>query len=481
MQSSRIYTLTRMSKVMFSLNFIAMPIRSPCCYSFFCMKRISILFALLLFCSQPGFGQRQLDSRTLESIPVAKVWAGHSVGFDLLTTEKFQYVGYYDPDRNMVIAQRALGSKQWKKTVLPTKIGWDSHNYIEMAVDRDGYVHVSGNMHAVPLIYFRSEKPENIDHFERLPMTRQREERVTYPIFLKNKEGELYFQYRDGGSGNGNTLYNRYDSATKTWSPLFDTPFFDGEGEANAYMINPTLGPDGYFYTVWSWRLTPVANTCHNISCIRSRDMLHWETMNGQPLALPIQWRNRQPVVVPVGPWNGLTNMSYNIGWDQQKRACIVYHQYDPQGISQIFVTRWEKDSQGKGYWHTQQISRWPDFTWALDLNGSLKRSIVVSAVEPSGADALMVSYTHEKHGNGTWVLDGSTLEVKEERTGKKELSTAPLPDLPLNKDMEARTKTDNTGRYTMRWQTLPVNQDRPRPDPAPAPTELVIFKVREK
>ena len=129
----------------------------------------------------------------------------------------------------MVIAQRSLDSKQWKKTVLPTKVGWDSHNYIEMAVDRDGYLHVSGNMHAVPLVYFRSEKPENIERFEKLPMTGKREERVTYPIFLKNKEGELYFQYRDGGSGNGNTLYNRYDPATKTWSPLFDTPFFDGE------------------------------------------------------------------------------------------------------------------------------------------------------------------------------------------------------------------------------------------------------------
>ena len=96
-------------------------------------------------------------------------------------------------------------------------------------------------------------------------------------------------------------------------------------------MTNPTLGPDGYFYIVWSWRLTPVANTCHNLSCIRSRDMLRWETMDGQSIELPIQWRNSQPVVVPVGPWNGLTNMSYNIGWGSGKESlhCVSPVRYE--------------------------------------------------------------------------------------------------------------------------------------------------------
>lgn len=470
-----------MSKVMYVTNSVPSLIRSPGRCAFSRMKRILIVSILFLLSARPGFCQKQPNSEVLETIPVAKVWSGHSVGFDLLTTEQFQYVGYYDEGQNMVIAQRALNSRVWKKTILPTKVGWDSHNDIVMAVDKKGFLHVSGNMHAVPLIYFRSEAPENIDHFARLPMTGQKEERVTYPVFIKNKDGDLYFQYRDGGSGNGNTLYNRYDPVTQSWSPLFDTPFFDGEGESNAYSTNPSLGPDGYFYIVWSWRLTPVANTCHNLSCIRSRDMLHWETMSGQPVTLPIQWRNTQPVAVPVGPWNGLTNMSYNIGWDREKNPCIVYHQYDRQRISQIFVARWERNSAGKSSWQTQQISHWTDFTWALDLTGSLKHSITVSAVEPLGADDLTIHYTHEKYGSGTWVLDGSTLRVKKEISGKTKSPAAALPAITLNKDMEARTKTDNTGRYLMRWQTLPVNQDRSRPDPVPAPTELVIYKVGVK
>ncbi|GHB70649.1 BNR repeat-containing protein [Persicitalea jodogahamensis] len=445
------------------------------------MKRAFILPILLLFFVRFGFCQKRPNAEGFEIIPVAKVWSGHSVGFDLLTTDKFQYVGYYDEGQNMVIAQRPLGSRQWKKTVLPTKVGWDSHNYIEMAVDRDGYLHVSGNMHAVPLIYFRSEQPENIDQFIKLPMTGKREERVTYPIFLKNKSGDLYFQYRDGGSGNGTTLYNRYDPASKTWQPLFDTPFFDGEEEASAYMSLPTLGPDDYFYIVWMWRQTPTANTCHNISLVRSRDLLSWETVQGQPIELPIQWRNRSPIVVPIGPWNGLTNMAYNVGWDQDKKPCIVYHQYDPQGISQIFVARWEKDGEQAGNWHTQQISHWPDFTWALDERGSIKKSIHISNAKPTADGRLAVSYDHEKFGKGTWLLNHETLQTEKEVKEDTQPVGARLPQIVLNKDMEARTKTDNTGQYIMRWQTLPVNQDRPRPDPVPAPTDLVIYEIEKK
>jgi hypothetical protein len=428
-----------------------------------------------------AMAQNTSDKVPYESVAVDKVWSGHSVGFDLLTSDRFQYAAYYDADRNMVIAQRSLDSKAWKKTILPTRVGWDSHNYIEMALDAAGYLHVSGNMHNVPLIYFRTEKPEDIGRFEKLPMTGKNEEHVTYPIFFKDKSGDLYFQYRDGGSGNGITYWNKYDSSTKTWQSLFDTPLFDGEKEASAYMSNPRLGPDGYFYIIWMWRMTPVANTNHNLSCIRSRDLVKWETMHGDQVPLPIQWRNSKPTADPVGPWNGLINMSYTLGWDQTNAPCISYHKYDQQGISQVFVARWEKNKNGPGTWQTHQISQWPDFSWALNLSGSLRRSLSIGAVTPTEDGNLSVHYVHEKHGTGTWILDSKTLSPIRILPGKAGTQEPSLPVLALNKDMEAHTKSDNTGRYLMRWQTLPVNQDRPRTDISPAPTELVIYELGKK
>ncbi len=42
--------------------------------------------------------------------------------------------------------------------------------------------------------------------------------------------GELIFMYRDGSSGSGNHIFNKYSTSTGTWSRLLGTPLTDGEG-----------------------------------------------------------------------------------------------------------------------------------------------------------------------------------------------------------------------------------------------------------
>ncbi len=106
-----------------------------------------------------GHGGGAADVGTIQQIQVERVWAGHPVGFCLLTHAPFQFVAYYDAERRMSVAQRRLDSTNWTITRLPSKLGWDSHNYVTMAVDREGILHLAGNMHCVPLVYFRSEKP----------------------------------------------------------------------------------------------------------------------------------------------------------------------------------------------------------------------------------------------------------------------------------------------------------------------------------
>jgi hypothetical protein len=89
--------------------------------------------------------------KIIERSDIAPVWSGHPVGFALLTTEDLQYVGFYDADRNMVIASRQPGETSWKFQVLPTKIGWDSHNYITMTLDEVGQLHVAGKRVSFPV------------------------------------------------------------------------------------------------------------------------------------------------------------------------------------------------------------------------------------------------------------------------------------------------------------------------------------------
>ncbi|CAF3425594.1 unnamed protein product [Rotaria sp. Silwood1] len=148
-----------------------------------------------------------------------------------------------------------------------------------MAIDDDGYLHLSGNMHVVPLIYFRTAQSLNASTFVELNrMIGIDENRTTYPMFMRGLENEFIFTYRSGMSGDGNQIYNLYDLKTKTWKRLLDKLLTDDEGKRNAYFDGPIKGPDGYFHLAWVWRESPDASTYHDLSYARSKDLVSWET-----------------------------------------------------------------------------------------------------------------------------------------------------------------------------------------------------------
>jgi len=58
---------------------------------------------------------------------------------------------------------------------------------VVLGIDKAGYIHVSGNMHAMPMVYFRSRKPYDIGSMEPVhKMTGREESRVTYPNFFND-------------------------------------------------------------------------------------------------------------------------------------------------------------------------------------------------------------------------------------------------------------------------------------------------------
>jgi integrase len=118
------------------------------------MARCRPILLLILF----GWLTPRVDAAPPAVLEVDKVWSGHPVGFALLTAPPFQYVAYYDAERRMSIAQRRLESDRWSYQRLPSTLGWDSHNAVTLAVDRAGQLHVTGNMHGTPLVYFRTTK-----------------------------------------------------------------------------------------------------------------------------------------------------------------------------------------------------------------------------------------------------------------------------------------------------------------------------------
>ena len=416
-----------------------------------------------------------------ERVDVEPVWSGHPVGFALVTFGDHQFAAYYDAERNMVVAQRKLNEKQWTFKRLPTQLGWNSHNSVTMIVDKNGYLHVAGNMHNVPLIYFRSEKPLDVESLVRIPnMTGENEERCTYPQFFIRPNGELVFTYRDGGSGDGNQIWNKFDAETKTWSRLFDTLFFDGQGNMNAYFHTPVFGPDGFFHMTWVWRDTPDARTNHSISYARTRDLQHWENSRGEPYTLPITLESSE-VIDPVPPFGGLLNPLQRIGFDLDGRVIVSYTKYDEAGNFQIYNARLEADG-----WKSYQTSDW-DYRWEFYGMGSIGMRVSMGAVEIENG-TLVQRYSHAERGNGRWLLDPETLKpigqapnfvrmpsetrrVELDFPGVSSRSTGDIAD-------RGRPYERNQVRYVMRWETQSANRDRPHPT-TPPPSMLRVFKLQ--
>ena len=264
-----------------------------------------------------------LQTETIvETLKIDSVWAGHPVGFCLYTHHNRQYIAFYNANRNMVVGQRNLSDNQFELFVLPpttrdeasgtsTVLGWDSHNSVTLGIDKDGFIHLSGNVHVHPLTYFRSEKPNDISQMNQIfEMVGTEENRTTYPHFMLTKEGELLYHYRDGGSGNGNEIYNIYNCETKTWKRLLDTPLTDGQGLMNAYQTQPKVMKDGWYHMYWVWRDTPDCSTNHDLSYMKSPDLKNWYGAFGEKINMPATLDQNSLIVDPIPPKGGIINLA---------------------------------------------------------------------------------------------------------------------------------------------------------------------------
>lgn len=417
----------------------------------------------------------------VEAVDVASVWSGHPVGFCLLTHPPHQYIAYYDDQRRLTVASRRLDGGEWLYTVLPEEIGWDSHNYVTMAIDDEGLLHLAGNMHVSPLKYFRSAAPFDAASLTRVPsMIGSEEQRVTYPEFLRGVEGELIFTYRDGSSGSGNQIYNVYEPRARTWKRLLDTPLVDGEGAANAYFHGPLRGPDGYFHLCWIWRDTPDCATNHDLCYAKSKDLVHWETSGGAPYRLPITQATAE-VVDPVPPGGGLLNGNAKIGFDPYGRPVIAYHKFDENGKTQLYNARLEN-----GTWKRYPSSRW-NYRWEFSGNGAIESEIRIQPIEIGSDGTITQTWWHIQYGSERWRLDPLSLAPADKLD-------PPPPKIPssLRKvesafaGMGVRFREDSGTagaagvRYLLRWETLGPNRDRPREKPWPQPSTLRVYRIRE-
>ena len=424
----------------------------------------------------------------VQSIKIDSVWAGHPVGFCLYTHGNRQYIAYYNAERRTVVGQRNLNENEFQLHVLPatsretaggtsTVVGWDSHNFVTLGIDKKGFIHLSGNVHVHPLTYFRSTKPNDISTLEQIfKMVGTEEQRTTYPHFMLTKEGELLYHYRDGGSGNGNEIYNSYNCETKTWKRLLDTPLTDGQGLMNAYQTQPTIMKDGWYHMYWVWRDTPDCSTNHDLSYMKSPDLKNWFDAFGEPIQLPATLSQKSLIVDPIPVEGGIINLAAKLLLDENNSPVFIYHKFDKNGNTQFYSAQIQDKK-----WIYKQITNW-DYRWFFSGNGSINSEILVKGFRQRADGNYEVDYWHIKYGNGTILLNS-----KFENIGKV-LNPEPLnaslkvegdfPGLLIQTAEDIGVSEKEGNRYILKWETIKRNRDRAPEKPWPGPSQLNLYKL---
>ncbi|QGZ42953.1 neuraminidase [Pseudoduganella flava] len=231
------------------------------------------------------------DVRTVD---VAPGWADNSVNtvvfrrHALVSDGALQFIAFYDGDGRVVLGRRTLGTTAWRLERTPYRGNVrDAHNSISLGIDARGVLHVAWDHHNGPLRYARGTAPHALTLGAEEPMTGRDEGSVTYPEFHPLPGGAMLFLYRDGGSGRGNLVVNRYDPGTGRWTRLHDN-LIGGEGRRNAYW-QAVVDAAGTLHLSWTWRESPDVASNHDVAYARSRDGgVTWEDSTGRKLALPI-------------------------------------------------------------------------------------------------------------------------------------------------------------------------------------------------
>ena len=307
------------------------------------MKHLFLLVVLVFVTSDVAMAQSRvkkigdsiLDASALNlgeekygEVRFAKRINGLSFQQDAMVTHAgYQYVGYYDGDRQVCIARRKLSLGAWEVIRLDDYAfeSNDAHNTISIGVcPADGTIHISFDHHVHPLNYRVSDKgvttnPETTQWQASLfgPVVSELEKnkpikRVSYPRFWQTPSGGLQFCYRAGGSGNGKRILVDYDPESSKWLNTREIDSSKGAyGESVSRCSYPngyTYGPNGKLHMTWVWRETP-SSPNHDLMYAFSEDEgKTWLNNGGDELEGPAALDSPGIAVVTINEAYGLIN-----------------------------------------------------------------------------------------------------------------------------------------------------------------------------
>jgi hypothetical protein len=309
-------------------------------------------------------------------MPLGPAWGANSVNAvifrqDPITTHgNRQYAAYYDAEGRVVVAARNFNQTDWKTTVTDLRGDTkDAHRDISLIADGDGFLHISWDHHGNPLQYARSKAPDTIDFAPPMPMSGQNEANVTYPQFFKLPDGNLIFLFRDGASGRGNLIVNRYETKTQTWTQLHSN-LISGENRRNAYP-QACVDAKGAIHVSWVWRESPDVATNHDLCYARSLDGgKTWSNSDGTPYTIPITAATAE-IASAIPQKHELMNQTSMCTDSQGHPIIATYFRPEGEKVVQYFVIHYD----GSGWKTIQASQRKTPFS----LSGSGSKQIPIS------------------------------------------------------------------------------------------------------
>jgi len=314
-------------------------------------------------------------------VPIGLGWSKSSINTvifrhsPLVTGNGKQYASFYDADGRVVLAERESASNTWRLAASQyTGNAADAHNTISLGVDGNGIVHIAWDHHNNDLNYAQTLSPGSLQLTARRKTDGERESRVTYPEFYELANGDLLLTYRVGGSGNGDVVLKRYNSAEGKWCTLQSNLISGKSAKApitqNAYTeMNVDL--HGTIHLGWVWRRTPDVQTNHDVCYAKSSDGgKTWTDSTGRPLSLPITDANCE-TAVSIPENSDLINQTTLAADDAGHPYIATYYKTPDNPVAQIRIVY----NDGNG-WKTSQVG---DRHTALNLGGGGTKRIPLS------------------------------------------------------------------------------------------------------
>jgi hypothetical protein len=219
-----------------------------------------------------------------------------------------------------------------------------------------------------------------------------------------------------------------------------------------------------------------MADSNHDLSYARSRDLVHWETAAGVPLKLPLTIDTPGLTIDPAPPGGGLINGSQSVGFDAAGYLVIAYTKYDGNGKTQLYFARWQEER-----WNIQQASNW-DYRWDFHGGGSIPMEVMIGPFE-NFEGYLSIIVHHSVYGTGMWQVNPKTMQligkpvpVQTEKTAGSEFAPPSGSSQIQHVEHDLGGSDAKGTTYVLTWNTLRANRDQPRPEGPPSPSMLRLL-----